>query len=86
MTDRGRGLNIVRVMTMIRPTPSAGGHAEGRAVKVLLAAKDMSQRALADRVGIDKATLSLLLNGHLPHRTDLWRQVWIAVTTSEEPK
>ena len=68
-------------MTLIEPVPS-DGRAEGRAVRVLLAAKEMSQRDLAARTGIDMGTLSRLLNGRLHHRVDLWRQVWIAVTSS----
>jgi transcriptional regulator with XRE-family HTH domain len=62
---------------LIEPAPS-----EGRAVRVLLAAKGMSQTALAARARIDVATLSRLLNGHL-RRADLWRQVWVALTSED---
>jgi transcriptional regulator with XRE-family HTH domain len=57
---------------------------EGRAVRVLLAAKGMTQADLAALVGVDNGTLSRVLSGER-RRPELWRAIWLNLT-SEDPR
>jgi hypothetical protein len=79
MTDRAACFNIVAMPTMT-PTRSADRRAERSAVRVLLAAKNLSQRKLAVCVGTDAPTLSRLLNGAIED-AELWKRVWLALTS-----
>lgn len=71
-------------MGMIAPTPSDGSRAEERrAVRVLLAAKNWSQNDLAAALAVDAPTLSRLLSGRV-HNPELWKQLWLVLTSSSE--
>jgi hypothetical protein len=55
-------------------------------VRVLLTIQQRSQETLAAQIGTDGPTLCHLLAGKLPHRTDLWHKVWVALLAPSQER